>query len=82
MTYVTNEKHTKNFVTSNYTPGRKMYYGWPQKLQYQSIDDGIRRLFNLGRAKKINVCPFVLAFAWFRSSNFLKFSKFQLLAYF
>ena len=41
MTYVTNKKHTKTFVTSNYTPGRKMYCGWPQKLEYQSIDDGM-----------------------------------------
>ena len=42
----------------------------------------IRRLFSPRARKKNKVCPFVLAFALFRSSNFLKFSKFQLLAYF
>ena len=42
MTYVTNKKHTKRtIVTSIYTPGRKMYCGWPQKLEYQPIDDGM-----------------------------------------
>ena len=41
-----------------------------------------RRLFSPRARKKNKVCPFVLAFALFRSSNFLKFSKFQLLAYF
>ena len=42
MTYVTNKKHTKRtIVTSIYTPGHKMYCGWPQKLEYQPIDDGM-----------------------------------------